>query len=308
MRRLCLVLIALVAAAFCLYLVYVYPRYVKVCGGDYGLKGKFECIYREDPDFRAAVDELRKMVLDPEEPFDKERAFVLFNKVLSRLGLPEMPYHLFRYGKSVREKALQVPPSPACRSPPPGFSLSIVQPHEDVANGNGLEAVYLCTFEEGGRTIVEVTLVFRDEDKPQPNSAEDLWYDVWRLVAWGRVEDIETFFVYLYGSKAIVKFEGLALVLEGSMGLREIAPIGSGSKSFYSSAHVNDEGSSNLKELTVYVNTWNHALGLRDNNPAMTKDVFSLSDLSVRIGSRLDAENEYSSLKYAAEIRVVGAD
>jgi len=296
----------LVVAALCaslLLLSFLYPRYVRVRRprGE-GLELTFRRLYESDPEFKASVDELRGLVLDPSVPYDRVKALKLFNSILRKLGLPETgPMH-FRHGKSVKERALRVPERATCAKPSTELQLRVLQPLPDVENGNGLEAVYVCGLQGSNGEVVEVTLVFSDEDKPPAGSLEDLWYDVWRLVTWGRLEDVETFYIVNDGRRLRVEYRGLTLVLSETLGLREIGPIGSGSKEFAEAAHIEDVEVAGTTPLELYVNTWNHAISLRDNNPDVEKAVFGLSDVDVRVGSRLDAENDYSDLTYVGEV------
>lgn len=292
-----MVISAAVAAA-ALTLVYFYPRLVKIPASTY--EERFRKLYAEDPEFRSAVDELRSLTLDPGVPYDPDRAFTLFNSVLRKMGIPEIQRLYFRYGKSVKARA-ERPPEPAPCALPERLDLVIVQPEPDVDAGNYLEKVYACEYQLGSRKVLEVTLVFRNERRPE-STLEDIWYEVWRLVTWGRSRDIETFFVVEEGSRTYVSFTGLALVLKDSLGLRLISPIGSGSKGYGESAHEDEKFEVSGSRIEVYVNTYNHALGLKDNNPGMEKAVFEIKPRDVVVGRRIDAENAFSDLKYTAEI------
>ncbi|UNQ73798.1 hypothetical protein [Infirmifilum sp. NZ] len=268
-----------------------------------GLEERFLEAYAHDVGFREAVESLRRMVLDPEAEFDRGRAFELFNLILSRLGLPSMPPEYFSWGKSVSSGA-GAPPPPVTCGPPPPLVLRIVQPAVDVEAGNGVEGVYACAFSADGATAVEVTVVFGDEDRGLPGSTEDLWYDAWRLVSWGRIKDVETFYVVLSEQGGYVKFQGLALVLNGTLGLRSVAPIGSGGAGFSTSAHLEGLEAFSGPELTLYVNTWNHALSTVDANPGLAKRVYTYSLSGVGVASRVDVENTLSTLRYAGEVRL----
>ncbi len=292
------VALALTSALYIAYYSYFAPARVEI----EELDEKFIYLYNNYPDFREKVDELRKMVLDPDTVFDGRKALALFNYILDRLGLPEMSPIYFRYGKSVREKAFTIPERISCSQPSFKFSLTILQPKLDVEYGNGLEAIYICSYKSEGTEVVEITLVFRDEDRPPANSSGDLWYDAWRLVSWGRVADIETFYILKRGERYVVEYRGLALILDETYGLRSIAPIGSSSKTYGDSGHFETSEISSTDSIVIYVNTWNHALSLRDNNPGIEKIAFTLDKVKVRIGARIDAENDYSMLKYISEI------
>jgi len=296
LKYLAVFLIAAVCAAVLAF--YYYPRLVKVGGPP--LEERFRELYSSDAAFRSAVDELRAMILDPQVPFDKGRALQLFNTVLGKLGLPAMdPVH-FGYGKAVAGR-VEKPPEPVECLVPEELRLVVMQPKLDVEAGNGLERVYVCGYELGGRKVVEVTLVFRNERSPGA-TLQDAWYEAWRLVAWGRSRDIETFFLVREGGRVYADFSGFALVLRDTMGLRLVKGIGSGAKTFGESAHEEERAEVPGLDLTIYVNTYNHALGLRDNNPGVEKAKFVFTPGNVAVGRRVHAENEYSDLRYSGEL------
>ena len=263
------------------------------------LRKRFEALYAEDPAFKGLVDRLRRMLLDPDEPFDARLALHIFNELLARLGIEPVSPTYITPRKSVHLRLAQPPPRLTCTAaqPPP---ITVVQPRVDVEEGDGLQAVYACPYTKGGATIYEVTLVFGDEDKPPSGGILDLWYDAWRLVSWGRVADIETFYIVDRGEKVSVLFPGLSLVLD-NLGLRKIPPIGSGPHRYYEPAHLYEAFEAPRENLTVYVNTWNHALSLRDNNPSMEKQVYTPGSVPLRRAPRYEVENEYSMLRYAGE-------
>jgi len=296
--RLRYLIVAVAAVTLAALAFYYYPRLLRA--GGLPLEGKFRELYSSDAAFRSAVDELRAMVLDPQVPFDKGRALQLFNTVLGKLGLPAIDAAHFRYGKAVAGR-VEKPPEPMECSTPGELRLVVVQPKPDVKAGNGLERVYVCEYELGGRRVVEVTLVFRNERSPS-STLQDAWYEAWRLVSWGRSRDIETFFLVLEGGRVYADFSGFALVLQGTMGLRLVRGIGSGDKAFGESAHEEERVEAPGLNLTVYVNTYNHALGLKDNNPGMEKVVFVVTPEKAAVGRRLHAENDYSDLRYSGEL------
>lgn len=297
-RKYQLAVLAVVLCLATLAILYFYPRILKTGGKT--LEERFRALYSEDPDFKTAVDELRSMVLDPEAPFDKGKAISLFNTVLGKLGLPAIdPVH-FNYGKSVTMRAGKLPEPVNC-SPPVNLKLTVVQPRIDVEGNNGLEKVYACSYELNGKKVVEVTLVFANERSPGA-TLQDTWYEAWRLVSWGRSRDVETFFLVQENGKTYVDFSGLALILQGSSGLRLIKGIGSGGKTFTESVHEEGRFEVSSVNLTIYVNTYNHALGLEDSNPSMEKATFTYYEGYFSQGRRLDVENVYSDIKYSGEL------
>lgn len=265
------------------------------------IKEKFDFLYKERVDFRALVDKLRMMILDPDQPFDVKYVLDLFNEILSLMGLPSTSATYLRPRKTVIVKMLEPPPPPKCvdlEFP----ELRVFQPKSDVDIGNGFRAVYVCPYLKNDMRVYEVTLVFGDEDKPPMGSIMDIWYGVWRLVAWGRISDIETFYIIDKGDRYEVDFTGLQLVLKETLGVRKIPPIGSGNKRFYEPGHEYEIESAPRDVLNIYVNTWNHGLGLRDNNPNIKKVMFTLEDVEVRKGCRVFAENDVADIKYVSEI------
>jgi hypothetical protein len=277
---------------------YYYPRLLK--HGASTLEEKFRQLYASNPDFRLSVDELRRMVLDPDAPFDKEMARKLFNSVLRELGVSEIDSLHFNYGKSVYGRVNKRFPTVRCDFPS-DFHLVVVQPKTDVEAGNSLEKVYLCSYEINGKSVAEVTLVFRNERSPS-NTLEDAWYEAWRLISWGRSSDIETFFVVREREKTYVDFSGLGLVLNQTLSLRLVKAIGSSSKTYSESAHEEEKIEISDTNITIYVNTYNHALGLKDNNPGLEKVSFKVTESNSALGRRVNAENEFSDILYIDEL------
>ncbi len=123
--------------------------------------------------------------------------------------------------------------------------------------------------------FVEVTIVFKDEDHPDP--LIDPLYDTYRFLKWGRVEDIETFYVY---EDKVVFPDDYASVT-----------------SFYQTKDLHtymevpiDEFEKEDDSILVYVNTWNHMFSSRPL-PDLEYVPFHFKP---RIGTRKDAERMYS--------------
>jgi len=79
-----------------------------------------------------------------------------------------------------------------------------------------------------------------------------------------------------------------------------IAPSYSGSATWDTAAHERAKiysFSTTGTHPIIYVNTWNHAMGENDNNPFMADTAFS-TWLNPVDGSRMNAENDYSSRYY----------
>jgi hypothetical protein len=71
-----------------------------------------------------------------------------------------------------------------------------VLPVSDIDRGNGIEAVFVdeTGTEEGA--VLEITVVFYDED--HPSGITDALYDVYRSFRYRRVRDVETFFFHFH--------------------------------------------------------------------------------------------------------------
>ncbi|RLE76831.1 MAG: hypothetical protein DRJ44_03400 [Thermoprotei archaeon] len=275
------------------------------------LKEKFFFLYENDPEFKKSVDRLRELLFNTLEEYNKTEAWILFNSILKKLGLPEVELGDFKYGRG----GLIPSPEPPLKLKPccencvnlSRIVKAIVIPRRDLEGGNGLKALYVCAYKGdfygypiSERIILEVTLVFSDEDSP----SHDVEYDVWRLIAWGRVEDIETFFIVLdeeTGEIEKVSFRGLVIKMADWPNERRISPIGSGGAAFVSAAHELTVFQDVEEPLIIYVNAWNHALSLKDNNVFLDKYFYSLENIEIRVGRRIDAENDYSMLKYSSQ-------
>ncbi len=147
---------------------------------------------------------------------------------------------------------------------------------------NGLKTV------DGVRVYeFEYTVVYRDEDAPWP--WDDI-YDAIRYANWGRWEDIETYYLYVYQDGTPWKFYFY-------YGDPVNGGIYSGSATYYTipGPHIIayvpwSSFSRNGNRPYIYVNTWNHALGENDNNPNMSNWVSAYIENQ---GSRVDAERKY---------------
>lgn len=128
---------------------------------------------------------------------------------------------------------------------------TIYQPGLDIAGGNGLTTVYYdvqSTDYLDFKYIVEMALVFADEDHPE----DDKSYDLFRLIRYRRIIDIEFIFLYLDDS--------------GNVGRINLESIYAGLNSWTDSSHKDIEIPLDKNgEFAIYVNTWNHALSLTPN-------------------------------------------
>ena len=182
------------------------------------IEQKFIKLYSKDKEFKEDVNRIRWLILEKEElteadwqEFKKrfnrilmklygkradEKAFVAFREVVKAEAKKAKAYAYYR------EKAAQSMEisSTATSSIALAYLPRLYQPAIDINNGNSLIDTYAKVFDERiygyslpGKYIIEVTFVFADED--HPNSILDRMYDALRLTTWGRIEDLETFFI-----------------------------------------------------------------------------------------------------------------
>ena len=132
---------------------------------------------------------------------------------------------------------------------------------------------YFCHTSEG----TQITIVFEDEDHPNP--VIDFVYDVYRYFKWGRIKDIESFYlkddyIFFPDDYASVTgfFETENLHIEASIPLEEFDEFEGGK--------------------IVYINTWNHMFS---EKPLKGVSYFILFP-SFEEGCRIDAERKHSFL------------
>ena len=163
---------------------------------------------------------------------------------------------------------------------------------EDVGDKrkNGIETVYMAEYAGG----VEITVEFADEDYPGMCGLLDCTYDCIRRPLYGRKKDIETFFV-LQGDKdqATVHFPGTYsgptqnYQTKNPKHLNATVPPAD----FEREACQDDKDGA----LVVWVNTWNHLFGPKNNNPDMELvRVSAPTDFVLRLGfSRHEVDAQY---------------
>jgi len=271
----------------------------------------FKKLYREDEEFKKNVDAVRSEIFNPYREPDVYSVLAKFNKLAERLGIPpfEKKEEVF-LPKTIFELDYEEPVLREEEIPDLAKILpTIAQPRVDIERGNKLCKIYAQAFREayGFRNdrvfLVEVTLVFESEYDPEMG----VYNDLWRLISWGRVEDVETFFL-IYDSDSLtpveVMFPPLLLKFPYKKHYRYIPPSFSGELSFQLTAH----SMARLKlysEPVIYVNTWNHALSIFYTNLDLEKTLFKPRELKLIKGRRLEAENDLSMLKYDGEIALL---
>ena len=233
-----------------------------------------------------------------------EKAFAAFRDVVKAEAKKAKAYAYYR------EKAAQSIEisSVAASSIALAYLPRLYQPTTDINNGNGLIDTYAKVFDERiygyslpGKYIIEVTFVFADED--HPNSILDRMYDTLRLTTWGRIEDLETFFIVV--DKQTWSSEKLSFIklwllgyVEGVRKVLNVSAYYSGDETWnaFIGSHLRAKITTFRKYYQhpiLYVNVWNHAIGEEDNNPLMAKTKHD-TWLTYTTGSRMDAENDYN--------------
>jgi hypothetical protein len=123
-----------------------------------------------------------------------------------------------------------------------------IQVEVDVNGGNGLYRVEV----ELGLDSAIYTLYFHDEDHPDPDM--DAFYDWIRMIYYGRIIDIEKFIVRC--GRQEIDFHG----------------IWDNGSTYAAGGQHGDMICEYTPDTTVYVsNVWNHAMGIEDRNPSMSK-------------------------------------
>ncbi len=132
---------------------------------------------------------------------------------------------------------------------------------------------YSCQTTEG----TQVTVVFKDEDHPNPFI--DFIYDVYRYFKWGRIQDIESFYIkddYIFFPDDYASvtsfFETENLHTRAEIPLEKFKEFS--------------------KRKIIYINTWNHMF----SEKPLKGVSYILFFPSFKKGCRMDAERKYSFL------------
>ena len=180
----------------------------------------------------------------------------------------------------------------------------------DSPNSNGLTNVYTVMYEGAsidpsldGKCVLEVNLVYEDEDLISSDSSSDWLYDQYRLINYGRIADIETMYVVSDESTGVgerMSFVELA-IYPTSGGTTDMSAIYDGGNSSW------DDTEHNIAQVypvyfytgnpVVFVNTWHHALGETYNSSTFPAYAFQL-DLYAGTNSRPGVENIHSTNSY----------
>ena len=247
------------------------------------LSHTFKRLYKSNREFKRSVDIIRKEIFDPGKEPNSDAVLENFNRLATFLGIPSFKEREISIPKTVFELDLEKPRFLEENSSAIAEHLPIIaQPKIDIEGGNRLHRIYIKLFKKaydffGEGLLAEITLVFEGEHDPKMG----IYNDLWRLIAWGRVEDIETFFLIYDNSltpKEII-FPPLYLKFPYRKHYRYIPPSFSSGLSYKLTAH----SIARLKvEETpiIYVNTWNHALSIFDTNPKLEKNSLNQQSLN----------------------------
>ncbi len=156
----------------------------------------------------------------------------------------------------------------------PGILHGGKNPYGPFEGDNGIVKVYWYMHMTQVGPIFEITIVYKDEDDP-------IWeldksYDIARLVVYGRIEDIETFYYYAWYNEA------------------DFPSIYSTDEFFDNPFHGPHGDKYGESYKAIYINTWNHAMSAQvDSNPNLKKKLWKPGDYPTKEGTREDAENDY---------------
>ncbi len=176
-------------------------------------------------------------------------------------------------------------------------------PEVDIKNGNGLVAVFISKTK---KNELSITVIFKDEDHPSPIT--DFFYDIYRRFKYHRTMDVETFFYRYNESRYSKNKEGSAVPIPVEISFPNtyskdqvffcknvkhytaIIPF----KNFLimkSGACKSKKTGEGYPRPLVFVNTWNHMFGERNNNLGLK--LTTISNYPVYYGSREDVEKLY---------------
>ena len=178
----------------------------------------------------------------------------------------------------------------------------LVQPIVDITGKEGFEGhnrlicFYYCPFlyESKKEILIEVeyTAVYADEDHPDPWL--DQWYDSMRESEYGRIEDMETF--YIYFAFEIQNIVGISTIDYSSLTYRNSYGR---TQNFWVWFPIHYDGTGGPEAFTFYVNrpyiwinTWSHLMGTEDENQDLG-DVYYIAYPCLKLGAREDAEMDY---------------
>jgi len=274
------------------------------------LRGRFQEKYEKDENFRMKVEDFRRLLFTPKTKLSLKEIATRVIDISLDLGLPkpdlsagvEIPEEEFGF-ELIKKLPEKVSVEKISFNETKKYVPVILQPKEDIEKGNKVVAVYVSGFKGesldarlAGYKVIEVTIVWAGEYDP----FYGIYSDVWRLIAWGRLEDIETIHLLVKDDVIRATYLPKALYMEKYNVWRLIEPAFSEESGWKKTQH--HLKTEEVRELKLYVNTWNHAISFTDLLPNERKvEQKPFVDFEVREGWRVDAEKVYSMLKYGDE-------
>lgn len=176
-----------------------------------------------------------------------------------------------------------------------GHLPCVATPSVDFEGKNQLTTLYVAMYENG----TELTLLFLDEDRP--NACADCVYDTIRRPLFGRYSDIETIFI-IHDEKEKedkVEFPG---TYSGAQTWKAAAP-----QHCEASIELEKFEKHETGEIILWINTWNHLIGEKNNNSTMPityqnaqedggQETAHGTDFVIRKGSRSEVDNRFQGL------------
>lgn len=305
---------------------------------------KFNQLYRDDQDFKQIVDNYRKIsakdALTSSDWNQLEGLLDAINMKMDGKTLSKEAWTDYRplfkdaiEGKKAITKLKSQPSVLADSSAVSALATlvdtdympALYQPTIDISGGshsghthsggNGFIKYFVKTFDQTvygytlpNKFIYEVSLVFADEDCFLLGSNScDAAYDNQRLADWGRIKDIESFFIIAdKTSGSVDRLSFLKVVLNKSGGGTKTADGAyTFIRTFDDLDHQVAQDSSwtyhSGKHMKIWVNTWNHAMTDVDTNPTLSDTLFQVWTYTKNTGARYNAENSESTMSYTGE-------
>ncbi len=160
----------------------------------------------------------------------------------------------------------------------PVFSI----PEEDIAAGNGIEAIWVNKTREEGFFVFEITVVFSDED--HPSGLTDKFYDFYRSFKYHRIHDVETFRMYFDINNIVLSEIDFTDVYSGGQTFKQ-KKVQHFSESVPATAF---EYTNTGAHPVININTWNHMFSEKRNNPELKERL--IADYLLLSGTRAEVE------------------
>ena len=284
---------------------------------------KFYELYDKDLEFKDAVEKIRSIAAAKDSFIDKDWMLIQtsFNHILQKMGLVTLDKfdekQLLEFKKEIEYMASNIKlieleknyiETPSLLMTPQQeiayattYAPIVKQPQFDTV-GNGLTNVFVDVFEQGiygysmpGYNIIEISLVWNDEDYPN-NPPLDAAYDAVRQVLYGRLQDIETYFIVIDRTSGFFYHLSFRKIAAYRPGLIDFDGCYSSTQTWTQSNHYEALKDRYLWDKTsehawMYVNTWNHMLGEDQNNAGTHRSYQTWTEFTLQHGNRITTEN-----------------